>query len=359
MSHNTSHTTAMRSKRLKRKRSVHRSGLMVASALAFTMSYAAAFHNALRQVKRPAETGCVSKSRLNVVTDPRQLMLVKTDDRVEMSALEDIYLLSTDAEGLSGALIENPPRRRRRESTRKPKTTKVRKTAKNGDGMSEHRRQFNGVSTNVNNGARKNVSPRRVPLINSEERMQKQSPSSKSSTMPGFMERRNSDRQRAYRDGIRIAERRSGRKIVENESAKKKRRQTNGEQMYKASASVPDSLQQFANEIHCVDRITPSEEIVLGKKTQEAIRLQATYDNLVEKLDREPTDDEWCAASGKINMEAISTAIEDGLEAKNKLVESNLRMVQGVVNVYIRNGLGGQYNAGDLMQEGVMVRTAK
>jgi hypothetical protein len=26
-----------------------------------------------------------------------------------------------------------------------------------------------------------------------------------------------------------------------------------------------------------------------------------------------------------------------------------------VLNVYIRNGLGGQYNAGDMMQEGVMV----
>ena len=47
--------------------------------------------------------------------------------------------------------------------------------------------------------------------------------------------------------------------------------------------------------------------------------------------------------------------IGQGLEAKNQLVTSNLRMVQGVVNVYIRNGLRGQYNAGDLMQEGVMV----
>jgi DNA-directed RNA polymerase sigma subunit (sigma70/sigma32) len=78
---------------------------------------------------------------------------------------------------------------------------------------------------------------------------------------------------------------------------------------------------------------------------------------LTSKLDREPTDEEWCAASGKINMEALSQTIEEGLEAKNKLVTSNLRMVQGVVNVYIRNGLGGQYNAGDLMQEGIVVRT--
>ena len=56
-------------------------------------------------------------------------------------------------------------------------------------------------------------------------------------------------------------------------------------------------------------------------------------------------------------MEAIRQALEEGLEAKNLLVTSNLRMVQGVVNIYIRNGLGGQYNAGDMMQEGIMVRT--
>ena len=89
--------------------------------------------------------------------------------------------------------------------------------------------------------------------------------------------------------------------------------------------------------------------------TQEAIRLQNLFDKLCEKLGREPKDEEWCAAAGKINLEAIQEAMDEGLEAKNKLVTSNLRMVQGVVNTYIRNGLGGQYNAGDMMQEGVMV----
>merc|ERR1712032_1121826 len=66
------------------------------------------------------------------------------------------------------------------------------------------------------------------------------------------------------------------------------------------------------------------------------------------------TDDEWCATVGKLNMESISQTIDEGLEAKNKLVTSNFRLVQGVVNVYIKNGLGSQYNAGDLMQEGIL-----
>ena len=67
-------------------------------------------------------------------------------------------------------------------------------------------------------------------------------------------------------------------------------------------------------------------------------------------------DEEWCAAAGKINLQAIQQTMDEGLEAKNKLVTANLRMVQRVVNTYIRNGLGGQYNAGDMMQEGIMVR---
>lgn len=103
------------------------------------------------------------------------------------------------------------------------------------------------------------------------------------------------------------------------------------------------------------ERITPKEEIELGELTQEALRVQSLFDTLESKLDRKPTDEEWCAAAGKINMEAIRQAIDEGVEAKNRLITSNLRMVQGVVNVYIKNGLGPNYNAGDLMQEGILV----
>ncbi len=93
----------------------------------------------------------------------------------------------------------------------------------------------------------------------------------------------------------------------------------------------------------------------LGTKTQKAIEIQNVYSDLERRLGREPTDGEWCAAAGKINMETLNTVLEEGLEAKQRLVTSNLRMVQGVVNLYIRNGLGSQYNAGDLMQDGTAV----
>ena len=185
---------------------------------------------------------------------------------------------------------------------------------------------------------------------------------SKSSTMPGFQERNAnlSGRRRAHRDGIRIAEEKSGKKlekIVNTQSSSDARRRANSMAMYKGSASVPDSLVAYTKEIHdATQRVTPAEEKELGAKTQEAIRLQNIYSSLEEELGREPTDEEWCAASdGVDSVEELRTSIVQGMEAKNRLVESNLRMVQGVVNTYIRNGLGSQYNAGDLMQEGTMV----
>ena len=176
---------------------------------------------------------------------------------------------------------------------------------------------------------------------------------SRSSTMPGFSSA-NTVKQREFRDSVRLIEERTGRKYIDTVEKYQQRRKRNGESMYKNSPSVPDSLVQFAAEIHQEERISRKEEIELGEKTQEAIRLQHLFQSLEDGLGREPTDDEWCAAAGKINMAAIGQALDDGIAAKNKLVTSNLRMVQSVVNTYIRNGLSAQYNAGDLMQEGIM-----
>jgi hypothetical protein len=73
---------------------------------------------------------------------------------------------------------------------------------------------------------------------------------SRSSTMPGFSER--SSRQQAFEDGIKLMEMQSGKQFTETAEAKKKRKKHSSERMYKTSASVPDSLVTFANEIHLV-----------------------------------------------------------------------------------------------------------
>ncbi len=177
----------------------------------------------------------------------------------------------------------------------------------------------------------------------------------RSSTMPGFVKDENLDSYIGSEALRRLPTKRKISRMVRSKAAKLKRRQINSEALYKKSAAVPESLCNYAHEIHAISRVTPKEEKELGTKTQEAIRLQRMYDDLQGKYGREPTDEEWCAAAGKINMKALREAIEDGMEAKNQLVASNLRMVQRVVNLYIRNGLGSEYNAGDLMQDGTMV----
>lgn len=175
---------------------------------------------------------------------------------------------------------------------------------------------------------------------------------SRSSTMPGFSHR-DTLRAKGYRDGLEIVKSMNGGRTIKPES-KSKLGKKHSDQMYDTSVNVPESLIQFCDEIHKISRITPAEEIELGSKTQEAIRIQNIYDDLYTKLERNPTDAEYCAAAGKINMETLRQAVDEGIEAKNRLVTSNLRMVQRVVNVYLRNGLGSQYNAGDLMQDGIL-----
>lgn len=197
---------------------------------------------------------------------------------------------------------------------------------------------------------------RRVPRkrFSKSSARRKASTVSRSSTMPGFNSQ--TAEQVAHELHIRHVERNTNRVLTRSNSAKK-----HGMALYENSPSVPESLVQFSQEIHQQSRITKEEEKTLGQKTQAAVRLQTIFDTLQSELQREPTDAEWCAAAGKINMECLTQTLEEGVEAKNKLVTANLRMVQSVVNTYLRNGLTAQYNAGDLMQEGViaLIRAAE
>ena len=85
----------------------------------------------------------------------------------------------------------------------------------------------------------------------------KSTSSRRSSTMPGFASRNTSAAQKAFGDGIKIVEQRSGKKYTDTPEARKQRRKQSNEAMYKTTASVPDSLVHFANEIHLVRTVIP------------------------------------------------------------------------------------------------------
>jgi hypothetical protein len=372
-----SSNTELNSHRLcTRRRRYPRSKLLAASAVALSVSSVEAFQNGLPLHSRHQSVNeCRPATAQWVVTDPEQLLRMDRADRriSNMYALEDMYILSTGHDGLAGDLVEGAAKRlqalstveKNEPSTRKKGTNSRLVLKNNSEGNVTNGRtpQFKQLSSAAAFRTRKPLSaasltrtPPKARGAAPETMERMEAKKNRSSTMPGFIERGLTGRQQAFREAVSMVEQRTGKKFKDTSQAKKDRRRLNGQAMYKTSASVPDSMLQFADDIHNEERITSSEELELGEKTQEAIRLQNLYDSLAKNLNRKPSDDEWCAAAGKINMEAISQAIEEGSEAKNKLVTSNLRMVQGVVNVYIKNGLGGQYNAGDLMQEGILVR---
>ena len=68
-------------------------------------------------------------------------------------------------------------------------------------------------------------------------------------------------------------------------------------------------------------RITPSEEVSLGEKTQEAMHLRKMRDDLEASLGREPTDEEWAASAGKLNLVALDGIMAEGLRAKVRSCE--------------------------------------
>ena len=87
---------------------------------------------------------------------------------------------------------------------------------------------------------------------------------SRSSTMPGFLNTDHTKSHSSFRDGIRIVQKANAknqsaamklRTLERNERNSRKRKKANSEAMYASSASVPDSLIAFTNELHLVSFI--------------------------------------------------------------------------------------------------------
>lgn len=81
----------------------------------------------------------------------------------------------------------------------------------------------------------------------------------RSSTMPGFLNNKSSQRHQAFRDGLRIAKTSNTKQVaakihkaLNSEEEVLKRKKSSSVAMYSGSASVPDSLIAFTNELHKV-----------------------------------------------------------------------------------------------------------
>ncbi|MCY6492079.1 sigma-70 family RNA polymerase sigma factor [Leptolyngbya sp. GGD] len=99
-----------------------------------------------------------------------------------------------------------------------------------------------------------------------------------------------------------------------------------------------DMIKLYFDEIGRIPRLTPAQEIELGRQVQ---RLQKLYEI------RQPTLEQWQQAAN-LSSEELQREVALGERAKRKMIEANLRLVVSIAQQYQNRNL----ELSDLIQEG-------
>ncbi|WP_313707506.1 sigma-70 factor domain-containing protein, partial [Planktothrix agardhii] len=142
-----------------------------------------------------------------------------------------------------------------------------------------------------------------------------------------------------------ISEEVIGEEDDENKAAKgaKSRRRT----QTKKKHFTEDSIRLYLQEIGRIRLLRADEEIELARKIADLLELERIREKLMEHYDREPNEQEWATAV-EMKLPEFRRRLYIGRRAKDKMVQSNLRLVVSIAKKYMNRGLSFQ----DLIQEG-------
>ncbi|XP_024360553.1 uncharacterized protein [Physcomitrium patens] len=108
-----------------------------------------------------------------------------------------------------------------------------------------------------------------------------------------------------------------------------------------------DPIRSYLRDIKRTKLLSASEEVALSRKIQDILKLEKIRAELQRDIGREPTLSEWSQAVS-LDQTSLELRVKEGRSAKDKLVNSNLRLVVSIVKNYQGRGM----TLPDLIQEG-------
>ncbi|WP_193200024.1 sigma-70 family RNA polymerase sigma factor SigB [Nostoc sp. MG11] len=114
-------------------------------------------------------------------------------------------------------------------------------------------------------------------------------------------------------------------------------------------SSTADIVRIYLRKIGRIPLLTHEEEIFFAKQVQQMMAIITAKEKLSEKLQREPTLQEW-ADKMKLKEDVLLQQLSRGQIAKQKMIQANLRLVVSIAKKYQKRNIEFL----DLIQEGTL-----